>query len=71
MIPDDSQPAEDGVIFVKSTDGSPRDPEFERVMTYTFGDNPTEFGVRIRGGDTPTTIREGLKKLHPARIRQK
>jgi hypothetical protein len=55
MIPDDSQLAEDGVIFVKSADGSPPGPELERIMTYTFG------------GDTPTTIREGLKSLHPGK----
>jgi hypothetical protein len=42
MVPDDSQPAEDGVIFVKSADGSPPDPEFERIMTYTLGDDPRE-----------------------------
>jgi hypothetical protein len=67
MIPDDSQFAEDGVIFVKSVGGSTPDPEFERIMTYTFGDDPTEYHVRIHSGDTPTTIREGLKRLHPGK----
>jgi hypothetical protein len=57
MIPDDSQPPEAGAIFVKSADGSPPDPTFERVMTYTFGDDPTEHYVRVHGGDTPAIIR--------------
>jgi hypothetical protein len=65
MVPDDSQPVEDGVIFVKSIDGSPPDPMFERVMCYTFGEDPKEYHVRIHNNDTPATIREGLKKLHP------
>jgi hypothetical protein len=42
MVPDQSQPPKDGVIFVKSNDGSPPDPAFERIMCYTFGDDPTE-----------------------------
>jgi hypothetical protein len=67
MIPDESQPAEDGVIFVKSADGSPPDPTFEKVMCCTFGDNPTEHHVRIHGGDTIAIIREGLKRLHPGK----
>jgi hypothetical protein len=64
MISDDSQPLENRVIFVKSADGSPPGPSFERVMMYTFGDDPTEYHVRIHGGDTPATILEGLKTLH-------
>jgi hypothetical protein len=67
MIPDDSHPAEDGVIFVKSANGSPPDPTSERVIRYTFGNDPMEYHVRIHGGDSPATIREGLKILHPGK----
>jgi hypothetical protein len=67
MISDNSQPAEGGVIFVKSTDGSPPDPTFEMIMSYTFGHDPTEYQVRIHGEDSPATIREGLKKLDPGK----
>jgi hypothetical protein len=55
------------VIFVKSVDGSPPDPTFERVMTYTFGNDPKEYRVRIHGGDSPAIIREGPKRLHPGK----
>jgi hypothetical protein len=65
MIPDDSQPVEDGVIFVKSADGSPPDALFERIMCYTFGDDPTEHHIRVHKENTPALTREGLKKLHP------
>jgi hypothetical protein len=64
MILDDSQPPEDGVLFVKSADGTPPDPRFERIMCYTFGDDPTEHRVRMHRDDTPVVIRESLKKLH-------
>jgi hypothetical protein len=65
MIPDESQPPEDGVIFVKSADGSPPDPTFERDMCDTLGDDPTQYHIHIHRDDTPATITEGLKKLHP------
>jgi hypothetical protein len=47
MIPDDSRPSRDGVLYVKSAGGSPPDPLFERVLTYTLGDDPKEFKVRV------------------------
>jgi hypothetical protein len=34
-------------------------------MKYTLGDDPTEYAVRIHGSDSPNSIREGLKRLHP------
>jgi hypothetical protein len=67
MIQDESQPEEEGVIFVKSADESPRDQTYERIMCHTFGDDPTEYRVRMHGGDTTATIREGLKRLHPGK----
>jgi hypothetical protein len=67
MIPDESRPTEDGVIFVKSADGTPPYPTFERIMTYTLGEDPTEYRVRIHGGDSPATIREGLKRINPGK----
>jgi hypothetical protein len=65
MTLDEAHPAKDGIIYVKSADGSPPDPAFERVMCYTLGNDPTEHHVRIQVGDTPRSIREGLKRLHP------
>jgi hypothetical protein len=65
MIPDDSQPTEDGVMFVKAADGSQPDQLFERIMCCTFGEDPTEHHVRIHRDDTPAVIREWLKRLHP------
>jgi hypothetical protein len=59
MVLDDSRPESAGRIFVKSADGSPPDPTFARVMRYTLGDHPTEHAIRIHGGDTAETIREG------------
>jgi hypothetical protein len=52
-------------IYVKSADGSPPDPTFERVLLYTLGDDPTEHGVRIHKGNATADVREGLKRLHP------
>jgi hypothetical protein len=52
MILDDSRPAHDNVLFVKSADGSPPDPTFERLVTYTLGDGLEEFSVRVREGQT-------------------
>jgi hypothetical protein len=59
MVLDESRPPVNGRIFVKSADGSPPDPTFERVMRYTLGDDPTEYAVRVHGGDTAESIREG------------
>jgi hypothetical protein len=67
MIPDNSQPPEDGVIFVKSADGSPPDPEFERIVAYTLGDDPMEHQVKVHRGETWADVRENLKKLHPGK----
>jgi hypothetical protein len=65
MIPDESRPPANGRTFVESADGSPPDPTFERVMKYTLGNDPTEYAVRIHGGDTVGSIRDGLRRLHP------
>jgi hypothetical protein len=64
MVLDESRPVSKGRIFVKSADGSPPDPTFERVMKYTLGDDPTEHIVRIHGGDTIRDIKEGIRRLH-------
>jgi hypothetical protein len=63
-ILDETRPQKDGVLYVKSADGSPPDPLCERVLTYTLGDDRTEFKVRVHKGDTVGDIREGLKRLH-------
>jgi hypothetical protein len=46
-------------------DGSPPDPLFERILTYTLGDDPKEFKVRVRKGDTVEDVRKGLQRIHP------
>jgi hypothetical protein len=65
MIPDDSKPSKDNVVFVKSKDGQPPDPQFERLMTYTLGDGSEEFSVRVKKGQTTRELKEALKTLHP------
>jgi hypothetical protein len=65
MIPDPAHPNKDDVIHVKTADGSIPDPTFERVMTWTLGDDPKEYQVRVHGGETPATIRDGLRRLRP------
>jgi hypothetical protein len=65
MIPDTSEPAENNVVFVKSKDGAPPDPQFERLMKYTLGDGSEEFSVRVKNGQTTRDLKEGLKGLHP------
>jgi hypothetical protein len=65
MIPDDSQPQEDGVIFVKSADGYRPHALFEKVMCSAFGDDTTERHVHIHRDDTQAVIRKDLRKLHP------
>jgi hypothetical protein len=64
MIPDPDGQDNDDVINVKTADGSMPDPTFERVMTHTLGDDPKEYQVRVHGGETPATIRDGLRRLH-------
>jgi hypothetical protein len=72
MIPDDSRPSKDNVIYVKAPDGSPPDPTFERVLTYTLGEEATEYSVRVHNGETTRDVKSGLKSLHaginPAKI---
>jgi hypothetical protein len=65
MIPDDSQPAEDGVISVKSSDGSPPDPTFDRVMDHPVGAKPEIHRVRVHSEDTPESIRAQIPDRHP------
>jgi hypothetical protein len=60
-----SRQSREGVLYVKSADASRLDPLFERLLMYTLGDDLTEYGVRIRKGDTVDNVREGLKRLHP------
>jgi hypothetical protein len=52
MVPDESQPSRDNILFVKSADGSPPDPTFERLITYTLGDGAEEFSIRVKKGQT-------------------
>jgi hypothetical protein len=72
MVQDTSRQSKDNVIFVKSADGSPPDPTFERVLAYTLGDDPAEFSVRVHKGETTRDIKAGLASLHkglnPAKI---
>jgi hypothetical protein len=49
MMPDDSQPEQHGLIFVKSVDRSPPDP------TDTIGSDPTEHHVRIHVATIPAS----------------
>jgi hypothetical protein len=72
MIPDESRQSKDNIVYVKSVDGSPPDPTFERLLKYTLGDGSEEFSTRICKGQTTREIKEGLKSLHaginPAKI---
>jgi hypothetical protein len=45
MVIDESFQAKGDVIYVESADGSPPDPTFERILKYTLGGDPTEYGV--------------------------
>jgi hypothetical protein len=72
MILDDSHTSKDNVIYVKSADGSPPDPTFERTLTYTLGNDSAEFSVRVHKGETTMDVKSGLERLHagvhPAKI---
>jgi hypothetical protein len=65
MIPDDSHPSHDNVLFVKSADDSPPDPTFEHVLTYTLEDGSAEYSIRVRKGQTTSEVKEAIKALHP------
>jgi hypothetical protein len=52
------------VVYVKSKDGLPPDPQFERLLKYTLGDGSEEFSVRVKKGQTTRDVKEGLKALH-------
>jgi hypothetical protein len=65
MVPDESHPSYDNVLFVKSADGSPPDPTFERIMAYTLGDGSEEFRVRVHKGQTTGEVKQATKALHP------
>jgi hypothetical protein len=64
MIPDTSRPSVNNILYVKSADGSPPDPTFERLMKYTLGDGSEEFSVRVRKGQTTRDVKDELKSLH-------
>jgi hypothetical protein len=65
MILDESRQSKDNILFVKSADGSPPGPTFERVMTCTLGDDSAEFSVRVHKGETTREVMDGLSRLHP------
>jgi hypothetical protein len=60
MIPDDSKPTEAGVLYVKSADGSPPDPTFERIMKYTLGDDSEEYDIRVHKDETTRDVKERI-----------
>jgi hypothetical protein len=64
MIPDESRPPKDGVLYVKAADGSPPDPTFDRLMTYTLGTDPTEHSIRVHKGTTTLEVKAELSRLH-------
>jgi hypothetical protein len=64
MVPDISRQSKDNIIYVKSKDGSPPNPTFERTMKYTLGDGSEEFSVRIHKGQTTQEVMTGLRSLH-------
>jgi hypothetical protein len=64
MTLDGTKDPRDDYIFVRSVDDLPPDPLFERVLTYTFDNDPTEHHVRINKNDTPETIRRGPEQMH-------
>jgi hypothetical protein len=64
MIPDESHPPKDGVLYVKAADDSPPDPTFDRLMTYTLGTDPTEHSIRVHKGTTTAEVKDELTRLH-------
>jgi hypothetical protein len=72
MILDETRQSKDDELFVKSADGSPPDPTFERILTCTLGEDLTEHHVRVHKGETTRFVKDGLKRLHsginPAKI---
>jgi hypothetical protein len=64
MIPGDSKVSKDDIIYVKPTDGSPPDPQFQRIMKYTLGDDTEEFDIRVHKGETTRDVKERIKSLH-------
>jgi hypothetical protein len=64
MILDETRQSSNNVLYVKSADGSPPDPTFERIMTYTLGDETNEYSVRIHKGQTMGDVKTGLAALH-------
>jgi hypothetical protein len=64
MIPDESHPSKDNVLYVKSADGSPPDPTFDRLMTYTLGDESEEHQVRVHKGTTTQEVKAEISRLH-------
>jgi hypothetical protein len=72
MVPNTSRQSKDNVIFVKSADGSAPDPTSERILTYTLGNDPSEYSVRVHKGETTRDVKGGLARLHaginPAKI---
>jgi hypothetical protein len=65
MVLDESRPSKDNVLFVKSADGSPPDPTFERVLACTLGECADEFRVRVSKGQTTNEVKQAIKALHP------
>jgi hypothetical protein len=64
MIPDESRLSKDNVLYVKSEDGSPPDPTFDRIMTYTLGDDPAEHIVRVHNGTTTLEVKAEISRLY-------
>jgi hypothetical protein len=64
MIPDDSRAPKDGVLYVKAADGSPPDPTFDRIMSYTLGEESTEHQIRVHKGTTTLEVKAELSRLH-------
>jgi hypothetical protein len=59
MAIDTEHETKEGYVWVKKMDGSPPEPNFLRVMTYTLGDNPQEYLTSTQKGETTGQIRAG------------
>jgi hypothetical protein len=64
IILDESRPSKDDVLYVKSADGSPPDPTFERLMIYTLGEESTEHRVRVHKDETTKDVKANLARQH-------